>query len=287
MLLTAPYHFDSVLDRLHMDPLNNVDLVLRSVQVPLYINDSPIVYTVENVGVVNEPKVVVSGSGFKEEGIARLSEIFQWHVSLAEIDHHFTGSDLKEIFHAHRGTPLILDFGLYDCLMRCLIHQQLNMSFAMTLTKRFADHYGELVDGVRFFPRPDRVASLTVTELRELQFSTKKAEYVIGISQDIVSGKLDLAALSSLPDNEIADRLIKLRGVGNWTVGCFLLFGLGRQNLMPFADIGIQNALKICYGLDEKPTVPQMEQYSKDWSPYLSYASLYLWRSIEKLKQKK
>ncbi len=270
-----------------MDPLNHVDLAAREVRVPLYINDKPVVIAVTNVGTVWAPGVVVSAADSQQEGIARLSEIFQWDVSLAKIDEHFAHSDLKELFRAHRGTPLILDFGLYDCLMRCLIHQQLNMSFAMTLTKRFADQYGELSGGVRFFPRPARVAQVTVTELRELQFSTKKAEYVIDLSQRIVSGELDLQALSHLSDDVIAKQLIQYRGIGNWTIGCFLLFGLGRQNLMPFADIGIQNALKIVYGLDEKPALSQMTQYSQGWSPYLSYASLYLWRSIEKLKQKK
>ena len=83
------------------------------------------------------------------------------------------------------------------------------------------------------------------------------------------------------------DTLIKVRGIGRWTVENFLLFGLGRPNLFPKADIGIQNAIKKLYNLEQKPTQEEMETHSKNWSPYLSYASLYLWRSVEKRSEKK
>ena len=81
---------------------------------------------------------------------------------------------------------------------------------------------------------------------------------------------------------QIIEELIKIRGVGRWTAENFLLFGLGRPNLFPKADIGIQNAIKLLYNLERKPTMEEMAQFSKEWHPYLSYASLYLWRSIEK-----
>jgi DNA-3-methyladenine glycosylase II len=117
--------------------------------------------------------------------------------------------------------------------------------------------------------------------LRDLQFSQRKAEYVIGVGKAVAEGELNLESLKHASEEEIFNRLIKLRGVGNWTIQNLLLFGLGRQNLFPTADIGIQNALKILYKLEQKPTLEQMEKYKQEWEPYLSYASLYLWRSIE------
>jgi DNA-3-methyladenine glycosylase II len=125
------------------------------------------------------------------------------------------------------------------------------------------------------------VANLSVEQLRELQFSGRKAEYVIGIGKAITEGKLQIEKLNDLSDQEIYDQLIKLRGVGPWTVQNFLMFGLGRPNLFPMADIGLQNALKKLFELDRKPTIEEMENFKKGWDPYLSYASLYLWRSIE------
>lgn len=284
--IEGPYNFDSVLDRLNMDPLNAVNVEERWVKIPAYLQNESLVVKVQANGETENPTFVVSCKRHIDPAVDLVSEYLQWNVLLKEIHEHFEKTDLKEMFEDFRGTPLILDFGLYTCLMRCLIHQQLNMSFAMTLTKRFAEAYGEQIDGVLFFPKPEVIAELDVEDLRVLQFSTRKAEYVIDLSRKIASGELDLELLRGKSDKEITDQLIKLRGIGNWTVGCFLLFGLGRQNLFPLADIGIQNSLKIMYGLDEKPTFAQMETYSKDWSPYLSYASLYLWRSIEKKVQK-
>ena len=169
----------------------------------------------------------------------------------------------------------------YNCLVKCIIHQQLNIKFAYTLTERFVKAYGTEVNGAWFYPSPDRVAALTVEELRELQFSTRKAEYIIDISKEIAEGRLSLESLYDRTDEEIMKELIVYRGIGQWTIQNVLLFGLGRQNLFPIADIGIQNALKKLLGLEAKPTKEEMEQLIPAWEPYLSYASLYLWRSIE------
>ena len=119
-------------------------------------------------------------------------------------------------------------------------------------------------------------------QLRTLKFSSRKAEYVIGLSEKVASGELDLEGMREWSDEAIIDELIKIRGIGRWTAENFLLFGLGRPNLFPKADIGIQNAIKLLYNLEKKPTMDEMNHFSEAWHPYLSYASLYLWRSIEK-----
>ena len=207
--------------------------------------------------------------------------MFQWDIPLHDIDQHFQESDLKDIFHQHRGTPLILDFSPYSCLVKCIIHQQLNLKFAFTLTERYVQTFGEEIDGVWFYPSPEKAASLTIEQLRELQFSQRKAEYIIGLSEMIQSGELNLEELSQESDEAIMKTLVKIRGIGPWTAQNFLLFGLGRPNLFPIGDVGIQNALKKLYRLEAKPDAVSMEQFSEKWKPYLSYASLYLWRSIE------
>ncbi|MFP3360527.1 DNA-3-methyladenine glycosylase 2 family protein, partial [Planococcus sp. SIMBA_143] len=86
------------------------------------------------------------------------------------------------------------------------------------------------------------VSKLKVDELRELQFSKRKAEYVIGIAEKIVSGDLKLEKLYAQTNMEVYDELLPIRGVGPWTVECVLLFGLGRKDILPAGDVGIQNA---------------------------------------------
>ncbi|WP_102273081.1 DNA-3-methyladenine glycosylase family protein [Cytobacillus massiliigabonensis] len=281
--IDGPYNFDLVLDRLSLDPLHQVDLENRSVSVPLMIENAPMAAQVKAIGSTKAPEFVITGieESFQDKAAERLGEILQWNTPLETIHQHFQHTDLKGIFEQHYGTPIVLDFDPYSCLLKCIIHQQLNLSFAHTLTERFVKTFGFEKDGVWFYPRPETVAELQVEDLRELQFSGRKAEYVIGIATEIASGNLNFEELKYKSDQEVFEQLIKLRGVGPWTVQNFLMFGFGRQNLFPMADIGIQNALKKHYQLEAKPTLQEMESFSKSWDPYLSYASLYLWRSIE------
>ncbi|MEH7378977.1 DNA-3-methyladenine glycosylase [Bacillus sp. JJ1533] len=283
VIVQSPYDFDRVLDRLSINPLINLNKDERFVKVPLYFKNEPLVVTVKATGTTDGPSFVVTGSqkDSMEYALQHVSHIFQWDVSLKEIQDHFLQTDLRDIFIEHRGTPLILDFDPYFCLMKCIIHQQLNMTFAYTLTSRFVTTFGEEIEGTWIHPRPEKIAELSVSDLRELQFSGRKAEYIIDTSRLIASGEITLTDLHAKTDEEVMDTLVKIRGIGKWTAENFLLFALGRPNLFPMADIGIQNAIKKLYNLEKKPTYEQMEEYSKPWEPYLSYASLYLWRSIE------
>lgn len=283
ILIDGPYNFDSVLERHAPDPLKVLDLQKRSIRIPLVLGTSSHAVDVTAVGTVNEPAFIISGKtpSAKEEIIQRTAEIFQWNVSLKKVHQHFKNTDLKDIFKTFRGTPLVLDFDLFGSLLKCIIHQQINMKFAYTLTERFVKSFGYEIDGVWFFPEPDTTAKLSVEQLRPLQMSGRKAEYMIGIAKEIVENGLDLESLKNQSDEAIFERLMKIRGVGRWSVENFLLFGLGRPNLFPMADIGIQNAIKKIYQLEKKPGYEEMEQFKQSWEPYLSYASLYLWRSIE------
>jgi DNA-3-methyladenine glycosylase II len=279
--IEGPYNFDRVLERHALDPLNNIDIKNRSIKVPVMLNEEPHVVEVKAIGSIDTPVFIVKGETEQSALIERVSEILQWNVPLKSILEHFQNTDLKDLFFEHIGTPLVLDFNVFGCLLKCIIHQQLNLKFAYTLTERFVKTFGFEQEGVWFYPSPKTVAGLEVCQLRELQFSQRKAEYVIGVGKAVGDGELNLELLKKASEEEIFERLIKLRGVGNWTIQNLLLFGLGRLNLFPTADIGIQNALKKLYKLEKKPTLEQMERYKQGWEPYLSYAALYLWRSIE------
>ncbi|HYK71699.1 MAG TPA: DNA-3-methyladenine glycosylase [Pseudoneobacillus sp.] len=281
--LKGPYNFERVLERLSLDPLHAVNMEEQILKMPLWIESEPVVVQIKSLGDLENPKFQLSGTNetLKVKAIQMVTQLLQWDTPLIDIHHHFSNSDLKEIFDIHYGTPLILDFDPYSCLMKCIIHQQLNLSFAHKLTERFVHTFGFEKDGVWFYPKPEKVASLTVEELRALQFSGRKSEYAIGVSKAIVAGEIDLETIKELSEEEIFKQLIKLKGIGPWTIQNLLMFGYGKPNLFPTGDIGIQNALKNLYKLDRKPTIEEMEQYKSPWEPYLSYASLYLWRSIE------
>ncbi|MGG4169018.1 DNA-3-methyladenine glycosylase [Rossellomorea vietnamensis] len=282
--IEGPYDFDRVLDRLALDPLNAVDQENRSVKVPYYHGgEEGEVIEIQATGTTDEPefRLTFENEENLEAKQKRISDIFQWETGLHEMHEHFLETDLKPIFEEHIGTPLVLEFDPFATIIKSIIHQQLNLKFAFTLTHRFVTTYGWEKDGVWFYPSPEKVAGLTVEELRELQFSQRKAEYAIGIGQKVASGELDLDKLAQQPDEEVIKELTKIRGIGPWTAQSFLLFGLGRPNLFPKADIGIQNAIKKLFQMEQKPTMDELDEFSAAWHPYLSYASLYLWRSIE------
>ena len=277
--ITLPYvyDFDRALERLSGDPVNSVDLVGRSVRIPMETGN---IVTLQATGTNERPSFLIKDT-LNELQMKEVESIFHLDRPLDEIGLHFASTDLAPIFLEHEGTPLVRSFSLYGTLIRSIIHQQLNMSFANTLSMRFVETFGSQRDGVWWYPSPERVAELNVETLREMQFSSRKAEYLIGLSQVVADGSLDLEKFKRMDDDEVIAELVTYRGVGPWTAQSFLMSGLGRPNQFPLADIGLQNALKNLWVTDRKPTKDEIIARFPDWSPYLSYAALYLWRSIE------
>ena len=271
------YDFDRAIVRLAGDPVNSVDLQSRIVRIPMEAGNS---VTLQSIGTKQLPAFIVKNA-IDDIQIETVKSIFHFDKPLDAIGLHFAETELGPLFNEYEGTPLIKGFSLYGTLMKSIIHQQLNLTFSHTLTKRFVESFGKMVDGVWYYPSPERIASLDVLALRDLQFSARKAEYVIGLSQSIAEGKLDLDRFRKMDDDEVTSKLVAYRGVGPWTAQGFLMSGLGRTNLFPLADIGLQNALKKVWNMDRKPTQDEMLACFPEWSPYLSYAALYLWHSIE------
>ncbi|MFJ7825157.1 DNA-3-methyladenine glycosylase family protein [Psychrobacillus sp. NPDC096623] len=274
--LAFNYRMEDVLIRLAFDPLNCVDIANQTVKIPLEES----IITVQSIGSFHEPKFIVSGLETKEQ-YERVQSIFHFNRSLEPIQKHFLNTNLHSLFLRFEGTPIITDFSLYANIIKSIIHQQLNLSFARTLTERLVHTFGKCKEGVWLYPSPETIASIDVNTLRQMQFSTRKAEYIVGISKAVAEGQLNLEALSTQEDDFIISELIKYRGIGPWTAESFLLFGLGRENLFPLADIGLQNSLKILWHLDRKPMKSEITPHLESWSPYNSYAALYLWKNIE------
>lgn len=274
--LAFSYRMEDVLKRLALDPLNSVDLANQTVKIPL----EETIISVQSIGSFHEPKFIVTGLDSMEQ-YERVQSIFHFNRSLEPIQKHFLNTNLHSLFLRFEGTPIITDFSLYANITKSIIHQQLNLSFARTLTERLVHTFGKCKEGVWLYPSPEVMASVEVDTLRQMQFSTRKAEYIIGISKAVAEGELNLEALSAHTDDFIISELIKYRGIGPWTAESFLLFGLGRENLFPLADIGLQNSLKMLWHLERKPMKSEIIPQLESWTPYNSYAALYLWKNIE------
>lgn len=218
---------------------------------------------------------------------ARLRYMFSLDVDLTPFYEGVREADpvLFSVVQQRQGLHFVLDADLYECLIKTIISQQLNLAFAATLIQRLVDTAGETLDTatgpVPVFPTPERVASLRYEDLQALQWNRRKAEYVIDLSRQIADGKLDLSRLEQQSDEEVMAELLPLRGIGPWTAECLLLFGMGRPNLLPAADIGLRNAIRQVYGHDAQPTVETVRRIGQAWSPWRSYATFYLWDCLK------
>jgi DNA-3-methyladenine glycosylase II len=169
-------------------------------------------------------------------------------------------------------------------MIKAIIGQQVNVKFAATLVERIVDFGRETVEWkdlcLPVFPAPETVAGWSPEQLQALSFSRRKAEYVIDFARAVVDGKVDLDGLWHMTEDEIFETLMPLRGVGRWTVECLLLFGMGRPDVLPAADIGVQNAVQKLYGLPSRPTEAMVRRLGEAWTPWRSYATYYLWQSL-------
>ncbi|PRO65438.1 DNA-3-methyladenine glycosylase family protein [Alkalicoccus urumqiensis] len=278
--LDKPYQFARALKRIQMDPLIQVVPEEETLHLPMWIHDQPEVITVQRM---RDGAFHIRGRNGVDidEVFRQLRRILQWEAPLVEAAEALQKTELAPLFPGMTGVPLIGEFQLYGALMKTIIHQQLNMTFAYTLSTRFVQTFGFEKEGVWFYPRPETTAGLQVEDLRKLQFSGRKAEYVIDTSKKAASGELNLEEMMQEPDEVIIKKLTAVRGIGRWTAENMLMFGYGRRDLFPVQDIGILNALKKLRGTTEKPDKDLLDFEAQAFAPYRTYAALYLWESIE------
>jgi DNA-3-methyladenine glycosylase II len=119
------------------------------------------------------------------------------------------------------------------------------------------------------------------TELRGAGLSFQKISYLKDLSERVISKEVELTKFGELPSEQIAEELIKVKGIGQWTAEMFLMFSLGRPDVFSFGDLGLQNAIMKSYKLKKKPVVKKMDKLSKKWSPFRTYAAIILWRSLD------
>jgi DNA-3-methyladenine glycosylase II len=163
----------------------------------------------------------------------------------------------------------------YGILVRSITGQQLSTKAAATIYGRLADRYGGRT------PTPQEILDTDPQELRALGLSNAKAAYLRDLAEHIVDGELPIDDLASMSDTEVYDALIAVKGLGRWTIDMFLIFHLGRPDVLPVGDLGIRKAIQVQYGLEDLPSPSQMEQIAETWRPQRTLACLYLWESLD------
>ena len=161
-------------------------------------------------------------------------------------------------------------------VLDAIASQQLSSKVAATIVNRIR----ALVPG-QDTPTAEQIFALPDQALRDVGLSWAKVSYIKDLSRRVVSGELDLVHVSQMSDDEIIKELVAVKGIGRWTAEMFLLFSLARPDVFAVDDYGLRVAVKRLYDLPDLPKPAPMREIAGPWRPYRSYASLYLWRSLD------
>ena len=163
----------------------------------------------------------------------------------------------------------------YSALVTSVVSQQLSTPIARTLTERLRARVGDELE-------PGSLAPLQVEDLRAIGLSNAKARTILGLTDAITSGRLDLDSLTThANDDVVAEQLTALWGVGPWTVHMFMIFHLGRLDVWPTGDLGVRKGWQVVHGDDGDPGPSALMTVADHLQPYRSVAAWYCWRAWE------
>ena len=163
----------------------------------------------------------------------------------------------------------------YGALLRSIVGQQLSTKAARTIYGRMLELFGGHA------PTPQQLLAADPDKIRAAGLSRPKINYLRDLAQHVEDGELELDRLDELSDEKIIEELIAVKGIGEWSAHMFLMFHLGRPDVLPVGDQGIRNAVKTQYRLRKLPDAKRLEKIAKPWRPYRTLACLYLWSSLD------
>lgn len=164
----------------------------------------------------------------------------------------------------------------FASLGRAIVYQQLSGKAAGTIYGRFLDLFPQ-----RRFPRPDQLLKVPAAKLRTAGLSRAKATYLLDLAKRFTDGTVQPRHFRDASDDEIADTLLEVKGIGQWSVDMFMMFGLNRPDVLPVGDLGVRKGVRTYFELDELPDADEMIELAEPWRPFRSVACWYMWRIAE------
>lgn len=187
---------------------------------------------------------------------------------------------LRDVIDAAGPCTLTVRRDRFAMLANSILSQQISTAAARTIRARLVERAGGRLAA-------DALLSLSDEDFRGCGVSSQKIGYLRDLSGRVAAGTLPMERIGRLGDEEVIERLTAVKGVGRWTAQMFLIFALGRPDVLPHDDLGIRNAIRRLYGLPEIPKRNEIDRIAEPWRPYASVASWYLWRSLEKAVERK
>lgn len=183
-------------------------------------------------------------------------------------------AEVIEKVGSYKGWPAS-DGTHFDAVARSIVFQQLSGKAAGTIHGRFQGLYGGRT------PLPWELAITSDEQLRAIGLSRQKSAYLKDLGARVASGELSIETLHELSDEEIITALTQVNGIGRWTAQMFLMFRLGRPDVLPDLDLGIQKGIQRAYRLRKLPTPERVLKIGARWAPYRTVGSWYMWRLLD------
>ncbi|MFP3598656.1 DNA-3-methyladenine glycosylase family protein [Chryseobacterium sp. SIMBA_029] len=177
--------------------------------------------------------------------------------------------DLKTILITHGYPPMWTRENTFETLVHIILEQQVSLASALAALNKLKEKTKEIT--------PESILTLTDEEMRECYVSRQKNIYIRGLAIAIINGNLDLEKLPEMSNDEVREKLVSLKGIGNWTVDVYLMFTLQRTDIFPVGDLAAVNALKKLKQLPPEITKEDILQIGEQWKPFRSVASMILW----------
>ena len=163
----------------------------------------------------------------------------------------------------------------FDALVRSIVYQQLSGKAAATIHGRVLALIGDGSEA------PGKIVATSHEALRGAGLSTQKANYVRNLAEHVLDGSLPVDSLHELTDDEVITALTQVKGIGRWSAQMFLMFRLGRPDVLPELDLGVQKGIQKAYRLRKLPTPKQVLRRGEKWAPYRTVGAWYMWRILE------
>ncbi len=274
------------LDRSFDDCLHQVDAT--SVTKLLHINGEPLLLRIASGGSVLNVEVL-NGDNRKTGDNEVVGHIGEWLDMRRDISpvRQLAESDpaLRELIERYWGLRLISIPDLFEALCWSIIGQQINLKFAYKLKRNLVEAVGNSLSHggciYHAFPKPEQVLSLSVADLKQMQFSEQKANYLRIISQAFVDNAISKEQLLALKDtSEIIKHLTSIKGIGEWTANYVAMKCLRRMDAITYTDAGLLNGYKNLKQLSVKPLRAELEAFFLNFPGWQAYIVFYIWRSL-------
>ena len=253
----------------------------------LDIGNKLLLASVRSIGTVESPELelTLEGTSLTSTDVGQAKSQLEWILGTSQnlnqfyesIVHDHPLNNFGKIFY---GLHLPHTQSSYEALILAVLGQQISTNVAHLIRTLMIEKYGSTARyrGMDYysFPKPVHLAEASLEDLRLLKMSYRKAEYIHGISR-IISEQTNLLEFGSRKDDqEIVTEITKLRGVGRWTAQWLLIKGLGRMDAFPIGDLALSQMVSKLYFGGTPVTENEIERFSKHWSPWRTYATIYL-----------